>query len=98
MSQPTSLLCSSPGLPLFTGLKVVGRNPSRGSILSRVKASTKLGVIHYQLNELGGEVAVRCFVGALSGLWLWWVRHDYPHPATEMIHHFDALMNNGTWP
>ncbi|MEO1818418.1 TetR-like C-terminal domain-containing protein [Pseudomonas sp.] len=55
-------------------------------------------MIHYQLNELGGEVAVRCFVGALSGLWLWWVRHDYPHPATEMIHHFDALMNNGTWP
>lgn len=52
----------------------------------------------YQLNELRGEVAVRCFVSALSGLWLWWVRHDYPHPATEMIQHFDALMNNGTWP
>lgn len=52
----------------------------------------------YQSNELRGEVAVRCFVGALIGLWLWWVRHDYPYPASDMTEAFDALMNNGTWP
>lgn len=52
----------------------------------------------YQPDGLSGEVAVRCFVGALIGLWLWWVRHDYPHPAVDMIQRFDALMNNGSWP
>jgi AcrR family transcriptional regulator len=52
----------------------------------------------YQIDQLRGEGAVRCFVGALVGLWLWWVRHDYPNPAREMTEIFDSLMNNGTWP
>lgn len=52
----------------------------------------------YLLEHMRGEAAVRCFVGALVGLWLWWVRHDYPHPAREMTETFDSLMNNGTWP
>ena len=52
----------------------------------------------YPINQLRGEAAVRCFVGALVGLWLWWVRHDYPHPAQEMTETFDSLMNNGNWP
>jgi len=52
----------------------------------------------YDSNGLHGEVAVRCFVGALIGLWLWWVRHDYPSSANEMTEAFDSLMNNGTWP
>lgn len=45
-----------------------------------------------------GEVAVRCFVGALISSWLWWVRHDFPCPAEEMTSTFDALMNSGVWP
>ena len=45
---------------------------------------------------LRGEVAVRCFVGALLGLWLWWVRHDYPCSAREAT--FDSLLNDGKWP
>jgi hypothetical protein len=52
----------------------------------------------YQLEQMRGEAAVRCFVGALIGLWLWWVRHDYPNSAQEMTETFDSLMNNGTWP
>lgn len=52
----------------------------------------------YQNADMQGEVAVRCFVGALIGLWLWWVRHDYPASAKQMTESFDALMNNGTWP
>src|SRR5690606_30026108 len=52
----------------------------------------------YDATELCGEVAVRCFVGALIGLWLWWVRHDYPHSAEAMTEAFDSLMNNGNWP
>ncbi|MBA1277989.1 MULTISPECIES: TetR/AcrR family transcriptional regulator [Pseudomonadaceae] len=52
----------------------------------------------YECAGLRGEVAVRCFVGALIGSWLWWVRHDYPSPANEMTEAFDSLMNNGTWP
>ncbi|EOG3620407.1 hypothetical protein ACK9U2_002275 [Pseudomonas putida] len=45
-----------------------------------------------------GEAAVRCFVGALIDLWLWWVRHDYPNSVQEMTETFDSLMNNATWP
>ena len=52
----------------------------------------------YPNADMRGEVAVRCFVGALIGLWLWWVRHDYPASAKQMTESFDALMNNGTWP
>lgn len=52
----------------------------------------------YQVEHMRGEAAVRCFVGALIGLWLWWVRHDYPNSAQEMTETFDSLMNNGTWP
>lgn len=52
----------------------------------------------YQVEHMRGEAAVRCFVGALIGLWLWWVRHDYPNSAQEMTDTFDSLMNNGTWP
>ncbi|KAB0496544.1 transcriptional regulator, TetR family [Pseudomonas vancouverensis] len=52
----------------------------------------------YQTERMRGEAAVRCFVGALVGLWLWWVRHDYPNSAQEMTETFDSLMNNGTWP
>lgn len=52
----------------------------------------------YDTGGLRGEVAVRCFVGALTGLWLWWVRHDYPYPDNAMTESFDALMNNGRWP
>lgn len=46
-------------------------------------------------NELRGEMAVRSFVGALLGLWLWWVRHDYPCSANEATDTFDALMSDG---
>lgn len=52
----------------------------------------------YECSGLRGEVAVRSFVGALIGTWLWWVRHDYPSSANEMTEAFDSLMNNGTWP
>lgn len=52
----------------------------------------------YQATKLRGEVAVRCFVGALLGLWLWWVRHDYPGSAQDMTEAFDTLMNDGSWP
>jgi len=52
----------------------------------------------YASAQLRGEVAVRCFVGALLGLWLWWVRHDYPGSAQDMTEAFDSLMNNGAWP
>lgn len=52
----------------------------------------------YQEEHMRGEAAVRCFVGALIGLWLWWIRHDYPNTAQEMTETFDSLMNNGTWP
>lgn len=52
----------------------------------------------YQVAQMRGEVAVRCFVGALIGLWLWWVRHGYPNSAREMTETFDSLMNNGYWP
>ncbi|WP_095156507.1 TetR/AcrR family transcriptional regulator [Pseudomonas sp. Irchel 3E13] len=52
----------------------------------------------YSRTGIRGEAAVRCFVGALVGLWLWWVRHDYPNSAKEMTETFDSLMNNGSWP
>ena len=52
----------------------------------------------YPATQLRGEVAVRCFVGALLGLWLWWVRHDYPGSAQDMTEAFDTLMNDGNWP
>lgn len=52
----------------------------------------------YQVAQMRGETAVRCFVGALLGLWLWWIRHDYPNSAREMTETFDSLMNNGSWP
>ncbi|WP_249674744.1 TetR/AcrR family transcriptional regulator [Pseudomonas abieticivorans] len=52
----------------------------------------------YSPAHLRDEVAVRSFVGALLGLWLWWVRHDYPGSAQDMTEAFDSLMNNGQWP
>lgn len=52
----------------------------------------------YQVEHMRGEAAVRCFVGALIDLWLWWVRHDYPNSVQEMTETFDSLMNNATWP
>jgi AcrR family transcriptional regulator len=37
------------------------------------------------------ELQVRCYVGALMGLWLWWVKHDFPRPAREMAQAFNAM-------
>ncbi|MFI8464202.1 MULTISPECIES: TetR/AcrR family transcriptional regulator [Stutzerimonas] len=80
-------------------------SPSQGIILAHLENILIIQVREhyrkqglYDSNGLHGEVAVRCFVGALIGLWLWWVRHDYPSSANEMTEAFDSLMNNGTWP
>tara|TARA_R100001244_G_scaffold129286_1_gene100597 strand:- start:15901 stop:16473 length:573 start_codon:yes stop_codon:yes gene_type:complete len=80
-------------------------SPSQGVILAHLENILIIQVReHYQKQGLydsqglRGEVVVRCFVGALIGLWLWWVRHDYPSSAKEMTEAFDSLMNNGTWP
>lgn len=37
------------------------------------------------------ELRVRYYVGALMGLWLWWVQHDFPRPAREMAQAFNAM-------
>ncbi|TKA89670.1 TetR/AcrR family transcriptional regulator [Halopseudomonas bauzanensis] len=79
-------------------------NPSQNIILAHLENILIIQVReHYQKQGiysegLHGEVAVRCFVGALLGLWLWWVRHGYPCSTQEMTEAFDALMNNGVWP
>ncbi len=80
-------------------------SPSQGVILAHLENILIIQVReHYQKHGLydaqgvRGEVVVRCFVGALIGLWLWWVRHDYPCSAQEITEAFDKLMNNGTWP
>lgn len=53
---------------------------------------------HGQADELERETTVRCLVGALLGLWLWWVRHDYPNSAAEMSSTFDTLQGSCIWP
>lgn len=80
-------------------------SPSQGVILAHLENILLIQVREhyrkqdlYDADELRGEVAVRCFVGALLGLYLWWVRHDYPHSAMAMTEAFDSLMNNGNWP
>jgi AcrR family transcriptional regulator len=79
--------------------------PSQGVVLAHLENILLVQVReHYRkqgicsANGLRGEAVVRCFVGALVNLWLWWVRHDYPYSAKEMTEAFDALMNNGNWP
>ncbi|TWC40156.1 TetR family transcriptional regulator [Pseudomonas sp. SJZ079] len=80
-------------------------SPSQAIILAHLENILLIQVReHYRKQgicsayELSGEVVVRCFVGALIGLWLWWVRHDYPCSAQEITEAFDKLMNNGNWP
>ena len=41
------------------------------------------------------EMAVRYHVGALMALWLWWVHHDFPCPACEMVASFNQLTQDG---
>ena len=80
-------------------------SPSQAIILAHLEniliVQVREHYCRYQIGiaeELSREAAVRCFVGAMLGLWLWWVRHDYPHNAAEMSKAFDALLNNGVWP
>lgn len=44
------------------------------------------------------EPAVRLYVGALMGLWQWWIDHDYPRPAAEMVSAFGRLSQSGMGP
>lgn len=44
------------------------------------------------------ELQVRYFVGALMGLWQWWVDRDYPQPAAEMASTFHRLAQSGLDP
>lgn len=80
-------------------------SPSQGIVLAHLENVLLIQVrAHYRkqgiytASDLRSEVVVRCFVGALVSLWLWWVRHDYPCSAKEVTEVFDALMNNGNWP
>lgn len=45
--------------------------------------------------DLTIELSVRCYVGALMGLWQWWVDHDYPLPADEVASAFHRLSQSG---
>lgn len=47
---------------------------------------------------LAVELKVRYHVGALMGLWQWWVDHDYPVPAAEMAGTFHRLSQSGLGP
>lgn len=80
-------------------------HPSQNIVLAHLETTLLIQVREhyrkqgfYDADPLRGEVAVRCFVGALVGLWLWWVRRDYPCSAEEVTKIFDELLNNGSWP